>query len=251
MNSSSWRHYYELNRLHRVEPEWQAPCLLSEALRRELAVSLSHFQLGETGGGTCLLREAAKEADADDLAALSFFVQEESEHARLLACMVQRLGGSLVQRHWTHRLFKLVRRVGGFHFEIQMLLTAEIVGTAYYELVNAGTADPALNAALGLMLRDEASHVAFHLDRLRLRWRAYLPLERTAWSLQFQVLVLMALRVAWLDHGPCLRALGYTWPDFARRARQVAIQFLDGLEAQPASCRGCPTVKTMSEVLPV
>jgi hypothetical protein len=243
MNTSSWRHYYELNRLHRPEPEWDLPCLLAEDLRNRLAVSLSHFQLGETGGGSFLLREAAKESEADDLAALTLFVQEEKEHARLLAAMVQRLGGKLVHRHWTHRLFKLARRAGGFRFEIQMLLTAEIVGTAYYEMVNAGLHDAPLNTALGLMLRDEASHVAFHLDRLSLRWRTYLPLERALWSGQFQVLLLAALRAAWLDHGTCLRALGHTWEHFSRRARQEAIRFLEALDTQAGSRQGCPMVK--------
>ena len=113
MNTSSWRHYYELNRLNRTEPDWAAPCKLPADLQRHLAVSLSHFQLGETGGGSNLLREAAGKSDPDDLTALEFFVQEEKEHARLLARMVLRLGGSLIHRHWTHAIFKLVRRAGG------------------------------------------------------------------------------------------------------------------------------------------
>lgn len=246
MNTSSWRHYYELNQLHRIEPDWAAPCELPQPLRQRLAVSLSHFQLGETGGGTYLLREAAKEADPDDLQSLQFFVGEEKEHARLLAAMVHRLGGRLIKRHWTHRLFKLVRRVGGFHFEIQMLLTAEIVGTAYYELVKAGVKDNALQTALGLMLKDEAGHVAFHLDRLRLKWRDYLPLERAAWAFQFQVLILAALRAAWLDHGACLRALGHDWDDFSQRTRQLTIQFLDGLETQNTPCTACAPAKVMN-----
>jgi len=249
MNTLSWLKHYELNRLDRVEPEWNAPCSLPEPLRRALAVSLSHFQLGETGGGSFLLREASKEADAADLAALSLYVKEEQEHARLLACLVQRLGGKLVKRHWTHRLFKLARRAGGFRFEIQMLLTAEIVGTAYYELVNAATDDAPLNAALQLMLDDESGHVAFHVDRLRLRWRTFLPLERCLWSLQFQVLVLTALRAAWLDHGRCLRALGHTWEDFSARGRELTIQFLDGIETQAPLCRTCPTAKTVAETV--
>ncbi|MCE0484286.1 MAG: ferritin-like domain-containing protein [Methylacidiphilales bacterium] len=247
MNSSSWRSYYESNRLNRPEPGWQLPCHVPDDLRKVIALSLSHFQLGETGGGTFLLCEAARETDADDLAALTLFVREEQEHARLLARMVQRLGGALICRHWTHRLFKLARRAGGFRFEIQMLLTAEIVGTAYYELVNAGTNDTPLNDALGLMLRDEARHVAFHLDRLRLRWKTYLPFERALWSLQFQALVLLAVRIAWLDHGRCLRVLGHTWADFATRARQVAIDFLDGLNTRTLSCRGCRTETTKIE----
>ncbi|HUB68775.1 MAG TPA: ferritin-like domain-containing protein [Candidatus Methylacidiphilales bacterium] len=250
MNTSSWRHYYESNRLHRTEPPWSAPCQLPFGLRQILAVSLSHFQLGETGGGSFLLRGAAGETDADDLAALALFVAEEQEHARLLARMVERLGGSLVRRHWTHRLFKFARRAGGFRFEIQMLLTAEIVGTAYYDLLKKNVDDPALQAALGLMLRDEAGHITFHLDRLRLRWKTYLPLERSLWALQFQTLLLTALRVAWLDHGNCLRALRCGWLDFAGQARQVAIQFLDDLESPATSCRGCPIPKPVAETIP-
>jgi hypothetical protein len=243
MNTSSWRRYYEINRLNRIEPEWETPCLLPEAQRRELAISLSHFQLGETGGGTFLLSHASKETTVDDLAALSLFVAEEKEHARLLACLVRRLGGTLVERHWTHRLFKIARRAGGFRFEIQMLLTAEIVGTAYYELIKSRVDDPPLQAALGLMLHDEEGHVSFHLDRLRLRWREYLPVERTAWALQFQVLVLAALRAAWMDHGTCLKMLGCQWRDFSRQGRLAAIRFLDGLEKQESSCGACPPVK--------
>jgi len=143
--------------------------------------------------------------------------------------MVQRLGGTRVKRHWTHRLFKLARRAGGFHFEIQMLLTAEIIGTAYYEMLNDGVEDGPIKHAIGLMLRDEAGHVAFHTDRMKICWQGWLPFERTLWQAQFQALILVALRAAWLDHGPCLRALGFVWDDFDQRARRTAIGFLDGL----------------------
>jgi hypothetical protein len=231
----SWLRHYRANRLNRPEPEWQQPCALPADIRGKLAVSLSHFQLGESGGGRFLLKEAAGNCAADDLEALDLFVKEEAEHARLLARLVQRMGGKLITRHWTHRIFKLARRAGGFHFEIQMLLTAEIVGTAYYEMIDRGVQDAPFNAAIGLMLRDEAGHIAFHLDRLKARWRDCLPVERTVWELQFQVLVLVAMRTAWLDHGRCLRDLGFTWEDFRQNARRATIGFLDGLRSS-----GCP-----------
>lgn len=234
ISSSKWLRHFRGNRLNRPEPDWNLPCALPEGLRGDLATSLSHFQLGETGGGTFLLKQASPRCDADDLEALELFVKEEAEHARLLACLVGRLGGRLVKRHWTHRAFKLARRAGGFHFEIQMLLTAEIVGTAYYELVAAGAKDGPVVETMNLMLRDEASHVAFHLDRLKKCWRDWLPLERTAWELQFQLLVLAACRAAWLDHGRCLRGLGFTREEFQGRARRGTIRFLDGLRA--AAC---------------
>jgi hypothetical protein len=237
-SSSSWLRHYQDNRLNRVEPDWGLPCDLADELRDRLAVSLSHFQLGETGGGTFLLKQAANSAaEVDDLAALELFVKEEAEHARLLACMVKRLGGRLVKRHWTHHLFKLARRAGGFHFEIQMLLTAEIIGTAYYQLLNEGLRDVPLKGALELMLRDEAGHVAFHLDRMKARWREWLPFERTAWQGQFQALLLVALRAAWFDHGPCLRVLGFTWENFDQVSRLTAIEFLDGLHGETGSAK--------------
>jgi hypothetical protein len=235
--SSRWVRHYLANRLNRPEPDWNRPCHLPEDLRRSLAVSLSHFQLGETGGGSFLFKEAARACDEDDIRALGFFIREEAEHARLLAHLVERLGGRLVRRHWTHRLFKLARRAGGFHFEIQMLLTAEMVGTAYYEMIDRGVQDGPLNEAIGLMLRDEAAHVAFHLDRLKVRWAGWLPLERAAWELQFQLLVLAALRAAWLDHGRCLRRLGFTWDGFRQRGRQIAIEFLDHLRTTGCAAR--------------
>src|SRR6201994_3853574 len=95
-NSSEWLRHYEDNRLNRIEPEWGIPCLLAPDVRHELAVSLSHFQLGESGGGTFLLGQASKSASADDLAALTLYLQEESTHVRLLTRMVERLGGTLV-----------------------------------------------------------------------------------------------------------------------------------------------------------
>jgi hypothetical protein len=236
-NSARWVQYYRANRSDRPEPDWDLPCDLSGNIRRSVAVSLSHFQLGESGGGSFLLKEAAAGCDADDLVALKLFIEEEAEHARLLARLVERLGGRLVKRHWTHGVFKLARRAGGFHFEIQMLLTAEIVGTAYYEMMDRGVQDAPLNTALRLMLRDEAAHIAFHLDRLRERFSNWLPLERAAWELQFQLLLLAALRAAWLDHGRCLRQLGFTWDHFRQGALQKTIGFLDRLRTSGCARR--------------
>lgn len=235
MNSLAWLRYFEANRRNFVSPDWQAPCPLPPELRRLLATSLSHFQLGESGGGRHLFGRAEKQesADAAYRRALELFVAEETEHARLLQFLVARFGGELIPRHWTHRLFRLARRALGLNFEIQVLLIAELVGTAYYRVLQRRVGDPILDQVCARILADETQHVAFHLDRLRDVHVGLLPAERAAWSLQFQFLFSAALAVAWLDHRAALGATGATRGEFCRSARAVCIDFLDSLGAEP------------------
>ncbi len=144
MNSIEWLRYYQRNKENRPEPKWNMPSPLEEGTQRVLACSLSHFQLGETGEGKFLIAQARLQAP-DDVCyheALRLFVAEEGEHARLLKRLVHRFGGETIRRHWTHTLFRLVRRALGFKFEIQLLVIAELVGTAYYRTLHARTSRP-------------------------------------------------------------------------------------------------------------
>jgi len=228
MNSASWLHYYQQNRLNRPELQWEDPCVEEPVARRHLAKSLSHFQLGESGGGRFLLRHARRKypGDLHYCEALALFIEEEQEHARLLKKMVERYGGRLITRHWTHSLFRGLRQALGTGFAIQVLVTAELIGTSYYRVVEGRTADPVLRHLCQIVLRDEARHVAFHAERLAVDQATWLPLERALWVAQFQMLFLATLRAAWLDHGPALRALGTRSEDFYQCARLECVQFL-------------------------
>src|SRR5439155_7261248 len=143
-------------------------------------------------------------ADAPDyVAALVLCVAEEPEHARLREQQHLRLDGTLITKHWTHECFRRVRRALGVHFEIQTLLVAEIIGTAYYRLLRS-TGDAVLRQMCELMLRDEVPHLRFHADRIvvgQLRWS---PLRRALWTAQFRLLSRAAVTAAWVDHRSAL-----------------------------------------------
>jgi hypothetical protein len=243
MNSIAWLEYFRANRSSRAEPSWALPFPEDAATARVLARSLSHFQLGESGGGAFLLREAQRRY-ADDLAyleALGLFVAEEQEHSRLLARLVERFGGALIRKHWTHSLFRLIRRVLGVRFELQVLVTAELVGTAYYRVLKHRVRDVVTEQVCDLVLRDEARHVEFHLWRFRADQERWLPLERAAWSLQFQLLFLAAAHVAWVDHGDALRAVGAGAGEYYAHARREAVAFLGALQ-EPNDARSTAAV---------
>lgn len=236
MNSSAWLQYFETNRLNRPEPDWSLPFPEDARTAAKLAASFSHFQLGETGGGTFLLRGAQTRYadDPDYAAALSLFIAEEHEHARLLARLVERFGGSLIRKHWTHFLFRLVRQALGVRFEVQILVIAELVGTAYYRVLGRRVRDRIVEQVCELLLRDEAQHIAFHLDRFATDQEHWLPIEQALWAAQFQALFLAAAHIAWIDHRPALESVGATAREFFTEARAEAVAFISRLSPRPA-----------------
>lgn len=239
MKAQYWLEHFQANATGRAEPQWHVASPLTGAARQVLAKSLSHFQLGESGDGGFLLKQA-REQFPDDRTyaqALELFIAEEKEHARLLAKLVERFGGALIRRHWTHFLFRLVRRALGLRFEIQVLVIAELVGTAYYRLLHRRTRDPVLEEVCALVLRDEASHVAFHADWLGEFQKRLLPLERALWSSQFQVLFTLAAQVAWIDHRAALSSTGASRAEFFREARAECIAFLEQISVASTAVR--------------
>ena len=239
-DSTAWLDYFEQNRLRRPEPDWDRPTPFPPPVARALARSLAHFQLGESGEGSTLLAQARRTwpDDADYIAALRLFVAEEQEHARLLERLVTRLGGTLITDHWTDRWFRRVRHALGAGFDIQVLLTAEIIGAAYYRLVRS-TGDAVLRQVGELMVRDESAHLRFHAYRIVTAQRGWSPIRRALWTAQFRALFGVTLAATWLDHRAGLRAVGISRRLFATEARQEAGTWLvRRAGASPAGRRG-------------
>lgn len=144
MDIRNWIRYFESNRGSYHEPDWSASRELPEGRQLELLRrSLATFQLGETGEGRTLQRYAHKIAaegrfqDYDQ--ALRLFVEEEKYHAQLLAQTMGYLGGDLIEKQWTNSLFRRLRRLINLEFEIQIFVTAEIIGNGLTTRCSTGT----------------------------------------------------------------------------------------------------------------
>ncbi len=226
MNYARWIAHFEANRLHRVEPEWDAPFSMPEEKRRLLAHSLAEYQLGD-GGGPCALiardAESYRGASADAKRVVDMWFAEEREHSRLLAGAVRRVGGEFVSETFAFRMFCRVRRWMGVQFEMLVLLLVEIVSTGYYRVIRRHVGDAPIAEMCRLILRDEARHIDFHRDRLASRYPGGVG---KFWSLRFRALGRACVWFLWLGHGRCLRTLGGTREELFEQVERGMTRFL-------------------------
>jgi hypothetical protein len=225
MDWSVWREHFERHAARPLPP--LRPCVdeVPAAWRGALARSLARFQVGEAGEGRIAHEIDGVRlpgVDAHYRAALKRFVAEEGRHARILGGLVQALGGRLLARTWTERLFVQGRRLLGVRAKLLVLLAAEVVGIGFYGALAARLPEGALRRALEELCADEAAHLRFHCDffRLQARTRGARLLFAAAWW----PLVLVASSVVLLDHRPALAVLGLAPRRLAHALHQYATE---------------------------
>lgn len=245
MNACEWIQYYErhADRHAAMTYDWSAP--LPDPSRpdiKSLAASLAIFQLGESGGGTRLRRYAEAVSAADPVftgysRAVELFIGEEHAHAELLKHMVLRLGGTLLEKQWSNSVFRFVRGALGLEFNVQVLLSAELIARGYYGLLARGAPDAVTREACLRITRDEVGHIAFHVDFFRQRLAAWPFWRRTLWRVQFRLLFEAARLVVWWDHGLALRRCGISRLMFFEKTGRACQAFLGSLATPRAA--GC------------
>src|SRR5688572_5692537 len=154
-----WRAHFEANRC-RPLPDVSVPPL-TEPRRGALSSSLARFQLGETGEGriaAAIDRVQLPLVDDDYRACLKLFIAEEGRHARVLALMVKALGGTLLQKSATHRLFVVARRLVGVRFKLLVMLAAEVIALGFYGTLARALPRGAMASALEQICADERAH---------------------------------------------------------------------------------------------
>ncbi len=214
MDTQKWIEHFAANaaRTSPPAPDFLAPCEIPQGRARDLlASSLATFQLGETGEGRKLKAYAARVAAARLPGydrAVEMFVAEENRHARHLADCVRYLGGRLKGAQWTDFVFRRLRRLINLQFELQVLLTAEIVGMSYYALLADAVPDTAVRGLCRRLVADEVGHLRFHADFFRDELRTMNPLLAGLWRWQFRTIFAVTRAVAWWDHRGALAAFG-------------------------------------------
>lgn len=186
-----------------------------------LAASVAVFQLGESGTGEHLLA-AARRARADDayVHALGRFVEEEQEHARMLAVVLDACRWPLRTSHWSDRVFVLIRRAHSLRTEVLVLMVAETIALTYYGALRDGISVPSLRDVFGRIHDDEVVHVDFHCQTLPPHLRRFPGWLHAVARVLWVVLVTGASVAVAVSHGRALRAMGVSRRAFCRRVAE-------------------------------
>jgi len=201
-----WVAAFEAERARRewiADPEWERGVELPAVVAR----SLQKFQVGEDGDGANLRAKADLAGDAAYAAAVRLFVDEERNHARLLAELLGAAGAPLLHGHWSDGVFVRVRRLLGLRTELMVLMVAELVAVEYYRSLRDGLADPLAREVTDRILRDEQRHIPFHVQRLRQSFGELAPAARPFAQLSWLLLALAGALFVAVDHGPALHAV--------------------------------------------
>lgn len=220
--SRAWCDYFEYNGTRLLAIPWEAGVDFTPAERKSVAKSLQIFQLGETGEGRHIRREAdryaARTGDFDYPVALRQFIAEEHRHAALLGRVLDAAVIPRLRQQWSNGAFRRLRHLAGLEVAICVLLTAELIATIYYVALRGATKSIVLRRVCEQILRDEAMHVRFQSERL-----ADLRQGRSRWgrrgSAAMQGLFFaVTCGVFWVSHRRVLSAGGFSLRRFARRA---------------------------------
>jgi hypothetical protein len=233
MNTTAWITYYQTNTGSFVEPDWTQPCTMHDGpARRALGESLAIFQLGETGDGSTLQKWAQRECRHDPNlhgypAAVKLFIKEENFHADMLSRMVVHLGGQLRKKHWAAWAFNRIRKlIPRLEYEIQILLSAELIARAYYALLAQRVPEPAIQQCCSRLVRDEIKHIAFHAEFFHERFTAWSRLAVRVWQWQFKMLFRVAEKIVWSGHRNALAGIGVDKATFQKRCRASFADFI-------------------------
>jgi hypothetical protein len=233
-----WLNHFEYHAEHcRQIPAGVSDHLTAEE-QRLISGSIATFQLGEQSDGATLRRAAQRFARSHEMPSLArifeLFVREEQRHAALLADFMEDHRIALKRRDWTDRVFRRVRKLGGFELCVYVLITAELIGKVYYRALEAATGCQRLKVLCRILVCEELAHVGFESQLLlTLRAARTAPVRLLLRSVH-RTFFTGTVLVVWLTHRGVLRRAGYDAPGFLRSCLAQYAFYLEAPAARVA-----------------
>lgn len=220
LDYTGWRDYFRSNMSKYATLVLPHKLMCDDRARNAaLAATLARFQIGETGEGKHLKKQALKVEGPVYLETIDLFLKEENNHANYLAKVIGLLDGKLMSGHWTDAFFIVFRRALGLKTELFVLLVAEILGQAFYDCVAHSPEYEELSPLFETIVSDEKAHLEYHTQYLGLRMQETFPgmlgkVSRTVLYAAWTALFIAAMTVFIADNRRGLKATDASCIDY-------------------------------------
>jgi hypothetical protein len=214
MQFSQWKNYFDQNRDHFTDINFDEPDTLRPEEKKLIFSSLQQFQSGEHSEGRHLFAFAKKFPDKEYLECIKLFIPEEQAHARVLGLFMKKHDIPRIKKHWVDGVFRRLRKLAGIENSVRVLLIAEIIAKVYYRGLQNATGSILLQKICAQILRDEDQHIDFQCDVLKIfyaRKSFFHRLFIRGWQ---WMLMLGTIGVVWFYHRKVLVKGGYYFGKF-------------------------------------
>jgi len=221
-SSAEWCDFFLANKENLCEIPWDQLAITPSELA-EIAHSLAAWQLGESSEGTHLRAAAKKYADVvgdpEFARAIELFIGEEQRHGATLGRYLDLAGVPRKTSDWGDTFFRWFRHcLPNMETWTTPVLMAEVHALIFYNAIRQASGCPVLQAICKQLLADEVPHIRFQCERLAILQRDRPALLRALTMLLHRVFFTGVTITIWLGHRRALKAGGYGFGRFWRRA---------------------------------
>jgi hypothetical protein len=213
--TGEWLLYFQGNVQSAKDMPWEWPVEFTEEQKRLLIPSIRAFQKGEGSEGHNLHRFAREYSQAKNdpayVKSIEYFIREEQKHSEFLRLFLGRLDVKPIDKTWTDSVFRSLRTYAGLEVSITVLLAAEMMATVYYPALHRATSCELLKKICERIYADEAIHVQFQSERLRILRATRSWIGRAVTSALEHFLFFGTVLVVWLAYGSAMRAGGFSF----------------------------------------
>ena len=229
-SSRQWCEHFQTN-LQKQRVNWQLKAALDRNREPQLVRSLQAWQRGETSDGRHLLRAAQQYAvrieDPKYVDAIRLFIREEQKHGENLGLYLDHIGAPRIKFDLGDWLF---RRVRYFNSSIELwtitVIIVEMFAQFYYASIARAAKCPLLRDICKDILADEAPHIRFQAERLRIILAARGRTGRRCTVGLYRLLFRLVAVSIWIAHGVVFRRNGYSLGSYWQASRHRFAQIL-------------------------
>ena len=131
------------------------------------------------------------------------------------------------KHHWLDSAFRMLRKAWNFEFCITALVTAEIIGSVYYDALRKASSCEGLKAICNRVLADEIHHLRFQAQALALTQEKKSGFSRSVASMFRWIFLQGTILVFWESHRKVMMAGGFSFESYAKACGKWAI-FTEG-----------------------